>query len=93
MGNMRMKRRSQRDPGQPGELDKRVNDALTDLSAYALTLDGECHRLDDRVLALAKQDSSASERRAVVQQRDEIADELSAFREVISDFQQQFPQD
>ena len=87
-----MKRRSQRELRQPGEREKRVNDALTDLSAYALTLDIECHRLDDRVLELAQQDSSASERRDVVRKRDELADELSAFRQVISDFQQQFPQ-
>jgi hypothetical protein len=84
-----MKRPYQR---EPRELDKRVNDALTDLSAYALTLDIECHRLDNRVLELAQQDSSASERRAVVRKRDEIADELSAFRQVITEFQQQFPQ-
>ena len=86
-----MTRRFQRDPGQPQELDKRLNDALTDLSAYALTLDMECHRLDDRVLELAQQDSSASERRAVVRKRDEIADELSAFRRVISELQRQLP--
>lgn len=89
---MKIKSRSQREARRPRELDKRVNDALTDLNAYALTLDIECHRLDDRVLELAQQDSSASERRAVVQKRDEIADELSAFRQVISELQQQFPQ-
>jgi hypothetical protein len=88
---MKTKRRSPREARRPRELDKRVNDALTDLNAYALTLDIECHRLDDRVLELAQQDSSASERRAVVQKRDEIADELSAFRQVISELQQQFP--
>lgn len=86
-----MKRRSQRDPEPPGELEKRVNDALTDLSAYALTLDIECHRLDNRVLELTQQDSSASERRALVRKRDEIADELGAFRQVISELQQQIP--
>ena len=63
---------------------KRVNDALTDLSAYALTLDVECHRLDDRMLELAQQDSSASERRDLVRKRAEMAEELSAFRRVIS---------
>lgn len=89
---MKVKRRSQRESRRPPELDKRVNDALTDLNAYALTLDVECHRLDDRVLELAQQDSSASERRAVVRKRDEIADELSAFRQAISELQQQFPQ-
>ena len=89
---MRIKRRSQRELRRPRELDKRVNDALTDLNAYALTLDVECHRLDDRVLELAQQDSSASERRDVVRKRDEIADELSAFRQVIRELKQQFPQ-
>ena len=87
-----MRRRSRREPGQGPELDKRVNDALTDLRAYALTLDIECHRLGDRVLELAQQDSSAAERRAVVKERDDIVDELSEFRQVISDLQQQFPQ-
>jgi len=85
-----MKRRSRRKPGQSEEVDKRVDDALTDLRAYALTMDIECHRLGSRVLELAQQDSSTSERRALVQERDEIADELSAFREVISELQQEF---
>lgn len=88
-----MKRRSRREPRPPARgLDQRVNDALTDLSAYALTLDVECHRLEVRVLQLAQQESSASERRALVQERAEMAEELTAFREVISALHEQFPQ-
>jgi hypothetical protein len=78
------KPRSQRKPGRDaGDVDERVNDALTDLSAYALTLDAECHRLGERVLELATQESSSAERRAVVRERAERAEELSAFRRVI----------
>jgi ABC-type phosphate transport system auxiliary subunit len=88
-----MKPRSQREPRPAArELDHRVNNALTDLSAYALTLDNECHRLEARVLQLAQQESSASERRALVLQRAELAEELNAFREVISALHEQFPQ-
>lgn len=88
-----MKPRSQREPRPAARgRDQRVNDALTDLSAYALTLETECHRLEVRVLQLAQQESSASERRALVRRRAEIAEELSAFREVISAFDEQFPQ-
>lgn len=88
-----MKPRSQREP-RPGarDLDRRVNNALTDLSAYALTLDTECHRLEARVIQLAEQESSASERRALVRQRAELAEELNAFRQVISALHEQFPQ-
>ena len=77
----RYQRDSRRDIGVPNE---RANEALTDLSAYALTLDVECHRLEDRMLELAQQDSSAAERRALVRERAEMAEELNAFRRVIS---------
>jgi hypothetical protein len=91
--NTRMKPRFQREPRPVArELDQRVNDALTDLSAYALTLDTECHRLEVRVLELAQQESSASERRALLRKRAEMAEELSAFREVISALHEQLPQ-
>lgn len=77
----RYQRDSRRDIGVPNE---RANEALTDLSAYALTLDVECHRLEDRMLELAQRDSSAAERRALVRERAEMAEELNAFRRVIS---------
>ena len=82
---MGTRRRSQREARRKArDRDHRVNEALTDLSAYALTLDVECHRLDDRMLELAKQDSSAAERRALVRERAEMAEELNAFRRIIA---------
>jgi hypothetical protein len=60
-----------------------VDDAITDLSAYALSLDAERDRLDGRVMELAAQESSTAERRAVVRERAEIDEELSAFRRII----------
>lgn len=75
---------SQRKSGvEAQDADERVNDALTDLSAYALKLDSECHRLGERVLELATRESSSAERRAVVRERAERAEELSAFRRFI----------
>ena len=90
---MRTKRRPERNSGsETREFDQRVNDALTDLSAYALTLDVECLRLDDRLLELAQTESLAAERRALLRERNEIAEELTALRRTIRAFQQQFSQ-
>jgi hypothetical protein len=76
--------RSQRKRGPDAPVDdKRVDDAITDLSAYALSLDAERDRLDGRVMELAAQESSTAERRAVVRERAEIDEELSAFRRII----------
>ena len=71
-------------------LDSRVHDALTDLSAYALTLDGDRHRLDNRLRELSQQGSSAAERQAVIRERDEIAEELDALRRAIDAFRNEF---
>jgi hypothetical protein len=60
-----------------------VHDALTDLSVSALTLDAERYRLDDRLLELVEIESSAAERRALLRERDEIAEELTALRRAI----------
>jgi hypothetical protein len=81
---MGTKRRSQHEPGPDAPVDdERVNDAVTDLSAYALSLDAERHRLDDRFMELVEQDSSTAERREVVRERAEIEEELGAFRRII----------
>lgn len=81
---MGTRRRSQLEPPrEAGDRAHRVNEALTDLSAYALTLDIECHRLDDRMLELAQHDSSTADRCALLRERAEIAEELSAFRRII----------
>ena len=69
-----------------------MSDALTDLSTYALTLDVECHHLDDRLRELAQTESSAAERRALVRERDELVEELTAFRGAITALSEQVPQ-
>jgi len=76
--------------GSTGGLDRRVHDAITDLSAYALTLDVERDRLDSRLGELLQRDSSAAERRAVIRERDEIAEELHALRRAIDAFRDEF---
>ena len=81
---MGTKRRSKREDGQDvRDTGDRVNDAVTDLSAYALTLDAECHRLENHVLELTEQESSTAERRALVRERAEMAEELNALRRII----------
>jgi hypothetical protein len=72
-----------KDAGDP------ANEALTNLSVYALTLDVEYHRLDDRLLELAKTDSDPGELRAVVRARDEIAAERAAFRDAVAALREQ----
>jgi hypothetical protein len=70
-----------------GNEDRRVHDAVTNLSAYALTLEVERKRLDDRLIDLARIESSAADRRALLRERDEIGRELNAFRRAIRAFQ------
>src|ERR1700731_1340159 len=78
-------------PSAPGEyssdargVERRLHDALTDLIAYALTLEGERLRFDALLLELAEEESSAAERRARRSERDEVAEELAALRRIIS---------
>lgn len=58
-------------------------EALTDLSAYALTLDSERLRLESRLSELAQIDSSVQQRHALLLARDEISEELAALRATI----------
>jgi hypothetical protein len=67
----------------PAVVNQRVNDALTDLSAYALTLDSERLRLDSRLRELAGIESSVEERHPLLRERDEISEELAALRAAI----------
>jgi hypothetical protein len=64
----------------PENVDERANEALTNLSAYALGLDVEYHRLDDRVHELAKHEATAAELGAVLRERDDVAAQREAFR-------------
>jgi hypothetical protein len=81
-------RRRDREPlgGGAGE---RANDALTNLSAYALTLDLEYHRLDDRLMELAKTEPAAAELGSVLRERAELAAEREAFRGAVMALREQ----
>jgi hypothetical protein len=58
---------------------------------YALTLDVEYHRLDDRLLELAKTEPGTGELGTVLRERDEIAAERDAFRCAVLALRQQLP--
>jgi hypothetical protein len=91
---MRMRRRFKPEPGsEHGGANQRANDAITNLSAYALTLDVEYHRLDDRMLELVKAESEAEELRAVLREREEIGAEREAFRLSVAALRDQAGQD
>ena len=64
--------------------DQRIDDALTDLAAYALIFEIERDRVQERVLELAATESAADERFELVRQRAEMTEELEAFRETIA---------
>jgi hypothetical protein len=84
--------RRQGDPGsEGGGVRQRANDALTNLSMYALTLDVEYHRLDDRLLELAKTDPGTAELGRLLRERDEIAAEREAFRRAVLALREQLP--
>jgi spore coat protein CotH len=75
----------------PAGAKQRAYDALTDLSAYALTLDGERLRLDTRLNELAEIDSSVEERNALVRERDEISEQRDALRATITALREHIP--
>jgi hypothetical protein len=86
-------RRSLREPdSEDRAVTRRVSDALTDLSAYVLTLDAERLRLHDLLLMLAEAESSVTERRALIRERDDIAEELTALRRAITALHEQVRQ-
>jgi hypothetical protein len=83
--NMHAEHRSdQRSAAAAGGADERIRAALTDLSAYALTLERERHRVGARLGELAESDSSLGQRLALVRERDEIEEEISALRQAIT---------
>lgn len=71
----------------------RANDALTNLIAYALTLDTEYHRLDDRLAELAAGDAEGDELRTVLRERDEIGAQREAFRRSVAALRDQAGQE
>ena len=69
---------------RPKKIDDRTYDALTDLSAFALRLEAERFRLDERLQELAGADSQVTTRRRLMAERDEIAEEVVAVRGTIA---------
>jgi hypothetical protein len=60
---------------------KRADDAITNLSAYALKLDFEYHQLHDRLRELLKDEGAAAEElRAALRELDELGAAREAFR-------------
>lgn len=82
----RMRRRAKPDPAPRGDdAGKRADDAITNLSAYALRLDSEYQRLDDRLLELLKGEAAAAdELRSVLRERDELGAARVAFRRSVA---------
>jgi hypothetical protein len=67
-----------------GRAVQRTQDALTNLSAYAMTLDAVYLRLDNRLVELASTESEAAEFQSVLREREEIAAERDAFRRAVT---------
>ena len=71
------------------DLNQRESDALTDLAVYALNLDIEYHRLDERVRKLTQAGNWAADLWSVLRERAELAEELEEFRDAIAAFREQ----
>jgi hypothetical protein len=82
----RTRRLANLDPASRGEdPGKRADDAITNLSAYALKLDFEYHRLHARLNELLKGDGAAVEElRIVLHERDELGAARDAFRQSVT---------
>lgn len=82
----RMRRHAKRATTARGDdAGKRADDAITNLSAYALKLDCEYHRLDDRLLELLNGEAAAAEElRTVLRERDELGAAREAFRRSVT---------
>lgn len=81
-GTARMRRRARRELVAPEDhVGKVADDAITNLSAYALKLDVEYHRLDDRLRERLKGGAAAAEElRALLHEREELGAAREAFR-------------
>jgi hypothetical protein len=81
-----MRRRAKLDASARGDdAAKRADDAITNLSAYALKLDVEYHRLDDRLVELLDGEATpAAELRTVMRERAELGAAREAFRRSVA---------
>lgn len=86
MTTARTRRRAQRDPvARAANRGKVADDAITNLSAYALKLDFEYHRVDDRLRELLKGGASAAEElRALLHEHEELGEARDAFRRSVA---------
>jgi predicted RNA binding protein with dsRBD fold (UPF0201 family) len=84
--NARIRRRAKLDPAaRDDDAGKRADDAITNLSAYALKLDFEYHRLHDQLRELLKGEATAAEElRTVLRERDELGAAREAFRKSVA---------
>jgi hypothetical protein len=82
----RMRRYARLTPSAGGDdAGKRADDAITNLSAYALKLDFEYGRLDDRLLELLEGEAAAAdELRTVMRERDQLGAAREAFRRSVA---------
>jgi hypothetical protein len=81
----RMRRRTRLTPSAGDDAGKRADDAITNLSAYALKLDFEYGRLDDRLLELLEGEAAAAdELRTVMLERDQLGAARVAFRRSVA---------
>jgi hypothetical protein len=75
---------SSAEPGALGALsgpETRINDALTDMHAYRLLLEGDWERLGRQLDNLARAGGSPDECSTLFTRRAEIGEELEAFRQ------------
>ena len=64
----------------PADATRRLDDALTELAAYALLMEVERNRVQQRFMELGAIESSAADRVDLMRQSSEMAEELEAFR-------------
>lgn len=85
----RRRRRTKRHPAARGEdAGKRADDAITNLSAYALKLDFEYHRQQDRLVELVSgEGAAADDLRTALRERDELGAARDAFRRSVAALQ------
>jgi hypothetical protein len=85
----RRRHRTQRHAAAWGEdAGKRADDAITNLSAYALKLDFEYHRQQTRLLELVRGEAAAADDlRTALRERDELGAARDAFRQSVAALQ------
>lgn len=62
-----------------------MEDALTELAAYALLMEVERNRIQQRFVELGATDSSVADRVDLLRQSSEMTEELEAFRAALSE--------